>query len=70
MTTAPEPAPRTLPPVQDTGARGARGAMLAILAATVLVHVPAMGRYGWFRDELYYVSCAKQIGRASCRERV
>src|SRR6266508_3975467 len=38
-----------------------RGAMLALLAATLLVHLPAMARYGWFRDELYYVSCAKRL---------
>jgi len=54
MTTAHDPAPGTPPPP-------ARGAMFALLAATVLVHLPAMARYGWFRDELYYVSCAKRL---------
>src|SRR6185503_9224337 len=39
----------------------ARGATFALLAATVLLHLPALGRYGWFRDELYYVSCAKRL---------
>jgi hypothetical protein len=54
MNAAPEPVPATPLPT-------ARGATLALLAATVLVHLPAMARYGWFRDELYYVSCAKRL---------
>jgi len=54
MTAAPDPAPTTQPPP-------ARGALVLLLAATVLVHLPAMTRYGWFRDELYYVSCAKRL---------
>jgi len=54
MSTAPEPTPDAVPPP-------ARGAAFALLAAVVLVHLPAMGRYGWFRDELYYVSCAKRL---------
>jgi hypothetical protein len=61
MTTAPDPATGTPQPVQDTGTARARVATLALLAATVLVHLPAMERYGWFRDELYYVSCAKRL---------
>jgi hypothetical protein len=54
MSAAFEPAPAAGPPP-------ARGATLALVAATVLVHLPAMARYGWFRDELYYVSCAKRL---------
>ena len=52
MTAAPEPTPVTVPPP-------ARGAAFVLLTATVLVHLPAMTQYGWFRDELYYVSCAR-----------
>ena len=51
---ASEPTSAAVPPF-------ARGAAFALLAATVLVHLPAMSRYGWFRDELYYVSCAKRL---------
>src|SRR5262252_3444514 len=54
MSAASEPTPDAVPPP-------ARGATFALLAAVVLVHLPAMGRYGWFRDELYYVSCAKRL---------
>lgn len=33
-------------------------AFLAIPAlAAILLHLPFLGRYGWFRDELYYVAC-------------
>ena len=52
MTAAPEPTPATVPPP-------ARGAAFVLLTTTVLVHLPAMTQYGWFRDELYYVSCAR-----------
>jgi hypothetical protein len=54
MNAASEPLPSAPPPP-------ARGALAALLAATVLVHAPALARYGWFRDELYYVSCAKRL---------
>ena len=60
MTAATEPA---LTPGPDPVSPGvpARAATFALLVATVLVHLPAMARYGWFRDELYYVSCAKRL---------
>lgn len=34
---------------------------MALLAGTLAFHLPALGQYGWFRDELYYVSCAKRL---------
>ena len=54
MSAAPEPTPDAVPPP-------ARGAAFALVAAVVLVHLPAMARYGWFRDELYYVSCSRRL---------
>ncbi|HUK61745.1 MAG TPA: glycosyltransferase family 39 protein, partial [Dongiaceae bacterium] len=39
----------------------ARGPLLGLLAATVALHLTAITRYGWFRDELYYLSCAKRL---------
>jgi hypothetical protein len=39
----------------------ARGPLLALLAATVAIHLAAIGNYGWVRDELYYLSCAKRL---------
>ncbi len=36
-------------------------AALALLAAGVHVAVDALGGYGWFRDELYYVACSRHL---------
>ena len=60
MTVATEPALTPGPDPVSPGAP-ARGATFALLVATALVHLPAMARYGWFRDELYYLSCAKRL---------
>src|SRR5262245_42935173 len=48
-------------PVASSESALARAPFAALLLATVLVHLPAIARYGWFRDELYYVSCAKRL---------
>ena len=61
MTAAPETPPADRPALRVGAPPPARTATFALLAATVLVHLPAMARYGWFRDELYYVSCAKHL---------
>jgi hypothetical protein len=39
------------------------GGILPILfpALALLVHLPALTHYGWFRDELYYVACSKHL---------
>jgi 4-amino-4-deoxy-L-arabinose transferase-like glycosyltransferase len=35
---------------------------LAVLAAAnALLHAAVLGRYGWFRDELYYVACGRRL---------
>ena len=34
---------------------------LALLAAGVHIAVNALGGYGWFRDELYYVACSNHL---------
>jgi hypothetical protein len=39
----------------------ARGPLVGLLAATTALHLTAITRYGWFRDELYYLSCAKRL---------
>ncbi len=37
--------------------------LLALLAgAKLLVHLLAAGRYGYFRDELYFLDCARHLG--------
>jgi hypothetical protein len=45
-------------PAAASGAR-ADGTLLALGAAKVLLHATAIDRYGWFRDELYYLVCAR-----------
>src|SRR5215468_3448940 len=37
-------------------------ALIAVLsAAALLVHLLTNGRYGYFRDELYYIACARHL---------
>lgn len=43
-------------PVSSSAARDAAFLGLPTLAA-ILLHLPFLTRYGWFRDELYYVVC-------------
>ncbi len=40
---------------------GATAFVLYIAAATFLVHMLTAGRYGYFRDELYYLACARHL---------
>jgi hypothetical protein len=37
----------------------ADGTLLALALAKLLLHATAITRYGWFRDELYYLVCAQ-----------
>src|SRR5262245_16425726 len=33
-----------------------------IALASVLLHLPFLRSYGWFRDEFYYVACGRHLG--------
>ncbi|HEY2954183.1 MAG TPA: glycosyltransferase family 39 protein [Candidatus Eisenbacteria bacterium] len=46
------------PPAPPAPAR-ADGPLLALALAKLLLHFTAITRYGWFRDELYYLVCAQ-----------
>ena len=35
--------------------------VLYIAAASFLAHMLTAGRYGYFRDELYYLACARHL---------
>jgi 4-amino-4-deoxy-L-arabinose transferase-like glycosyltransferase len=35
--------------------------LLLFAALALLFHLPVLGRYGWFRDELYYVACSRHL---------
>jgi len=39
--------------------RGGRAAPLWFAALALVIHLPVVARYGWFRDELYCVACSK-----------
>ena len=42
--------------------RRAENLMLSSLAlATLLIHFLSINRYGYFRDELYYIACSKHL---------
>ena len=63
MTGAPSTAPRppqTDPAVPARGPIGSRWTAPGLVAlATVLVHAATNGRYGFFRDELYFIACGR-----------
>jgi hypothetical protein len=40
---------------------GGRVVPLSLAVLALLVHLPALAQYGWFRDELYYVACSKHL---------
>jgi Dolichyl-phosphate-mannose-protein mannosyltransferase len=54
MRTDESPAPRT-------GFTSAMAIVLYIAAANLLLHLLTAGRYGFFRDELYYLDCAEHL---------
>src|SRR5262247_4009483 len=35
--------------------------LIALVAAKLLVHVATAGKYGYFRDELYFLDCARHL---------
>ncbi|MEO8500557.1 MAG: glycosyltransferase family 39 protein [Vicinamibacteria bacterium] len=53
---------RQSPTPTDAGRLGGFGAgVLAVAAAKFLVHILFVGQYGVFRDELYYLDCARHL---------
>lgn len=44
-----------------TAGREDRAVPLGCAALALLVHLPVLARYGWFRDELYYVACTRHL---------
>ena len=37
--------------------------LCAVAGAAIVLHLPGMSRYGFFRDELYYIACSKHLAR-------
>ncbi len=48
-------------PSPDGRPRIAAGAVALVALAVLAVHGAWLTQYGWFRDELYYLSCAKRL---------
>lgn len=48
-------------PAMEDSPRGLGKGPLLVAAGTVLLHAVAAGRYGVFRDELYYVACVHHL---------
>ncbi|MEJ2581766.1 MAG: glycosyltransferase family 39 protein [Acidobacteriota bacterium] len=49
--------PDSLPPLSALS----KPVLIAAVAAKLLMHVPGLFRYGYFRDELYFLDCAKHL---------
>jgi hypothetical protein len=48
--------------VAETGTpRLERGLLLALTAVKLLIHAALAGRYGYFRDELYFLDCGRHL---------
>lgn len=48
-------------PVRDDPPRFEAAGVGLVAVAVLAVHLAWLTRYGWFRDELYYLSCAKRL---------
>ncbi|MCJ7755535.1 MAG: hypothetical protein MUP13_13305, partial [Thermoanaerobaculales bacterium] len=35
--------------------------LMALVAAKIALHIPGLFRYGYFRDELYFLDCARHL---------
>ncbi|MBA2432946.1 MAG: glycosyltransferase family 39 protein, partial [Chthoniobacterales bacterium] len=45
----------------ESGARAAGGVIFAFAAVALLIHLLTNGRYGYFRDELYFLACSRHL---------
>jgi hypothetical protein len=49
------------PPSMPEPGPSHRGMWLGFALAAVAIQLPALTQYGWFRDEFYYVACARRL---------
>ena len=43
------------------GAVSATAMLSALAGLSIVAHLPGMSRYGFFRDELYYIACSEHL---------
>ena len=56
-----EDAPRDESDLEMTRPPLSKPVLIAAVAAKLLLHVPGLFRYGYFRDELYFLDCARHL---------
>jgi hypothetical protein len=49
------------PPANVTAPAITLGLMAALAGAKLLIHLLLAGRYGYFRDELYFLDCSRHL---------
>ncbi len=45
------------------GAVSATAMLCALAGFSIAIHLPGIARYGFFRDELYYIACSEHLAR-------
>ncbi|HSN56302.1 MAG TPA: glycosyltransferase family 39 protein, partial [Candidatus Sulfomarinibacteraceae bacterium] len=53
----PDRNPSPLPPLRPLNGT----LLLALVALKLAIHLPLLGRYGYFRDELYFLDCGRHL---------
>ena len=43
------------------GAVSATAMLCALAGLSIVIHLPGIARYGFFRDELYYIACSEHL---------
>src|ERR1700735_5619298 len=53
--------PRLMRTRAQEGAVSATAMLCALAGLSIVVHLPGIARYGFFRDELYYIACSEHL---------
>ncbi|MCU0232710.1 MAG: glycosyltransferase family 39 protein [Thermoanaerobaculales bacterium] len=56
-----QPAPSHPAPTPPAAAPLSLPILGALVAAKIVLHLPGLSRYGYFRDELYFLDCARRL---------
>ena len=58
---SPKPATASPPRLPASGRPAALGAIAGVACAKLAIHLPLASRYGYFRDELYFLDCGRHL---------